>query len=189
MTLRLEPAELSLAALDRAEADSVAAFVGPARPLQGLAGLLDWRLCAAISRAIVAGTFAPGSGEVLLLPGGGRLAAGRVLCFGLSDESEEAALAAVAHAGEVLGKAGCRSLAASLPVERPGEGILRAWIETGLRHGLSRQVLLGDVRALTRDLAAAARGLGAEVEIAGPPARVEPGERDVRLPVRSPVVR
>lgn len=188
MTLRIETAELSLAALDRSEADSVAAFAGPARPLRGLAGLLDWRLCAGLSRALSAGTFVPESGEVLLLPAAGRIPARRIFCFGLPDDSEAAALAAVAHAGEVLGKAGCRSLVAALPSDRPGEALLRAWIEAGLRHGPGRQVLLGDARALARDLAAAARRSPGEVEVV-PQSRAEPGERDVRLPARNPVVR
>jgi hypothetical protein len=188
MTLRLEPAELSLAVLGRAGVDAVAAFAGPARPLQGLAGLLDWRLCGAISRAVLAGTFAPERGEVLLLPGGGRLPARRVMVFGLPEDAPGAAGAAMAHAADVLARAGCRSLAVHLPASRDGEAPLRAWIEASLRLGLSPQLVLGEPKALARELAAAAAGLDGEVAI-GPAARAEAAERDVRLPVRGPVVR
>jgi len=188
MTLRLEPAELSLEVLAWADVDAVAAFVGPARPFPGLAGLLDWRLCGAVSRAVLDGTFVPERGEVLLLPGGGRLPARRVVCFGLPDASAEEAGAAVARAAGVLARAGCRSLAVQLPGATGGEALLRAWLEASVRHGLSPQIVLGDPRALARQLAAAAAGLDAEVAV-GPPRRAEAGERDVRLPVRGPVVR
>jgi hypothetical protein len=193
MTLRLEPAELSLEVLARAGVDAVAAFVGPARPFPGLAGLIDWRLCGAVSRAVLDGTFVPERGEVLLLPGGRRLPARRVVCFGLPDESAEEAGAAVARAAGVLARAGCRSLAVQLPgatggEATGGEALLRAWLEASVRHGLSPQIVLGDPRALARQLGAAAAGLDAEVAL-GPPHRAEAGERDVRLPVRGPVVR
>jgi hypothetical protein len=185
MRLRGEPAELTLAAAARAEVDAVAAFVGPERPLRGLAGLLDWRLCGALSRAVEDGTFAPDRGEALLLPGAGRLGAARVVCFGLRDASPEAAREGAARAAGILARAGCRAGAVELPPAAGGEG-LRAWLEASLRLGLSPQVALGDPRALAREIAAAAAGLAGEVAI-GPPAR--PGGGDARLPDRSPVVR
>ena len=46
--LRVELAELGLPALDALEVDAIAAFVGSERPLQGLAGFVDWRLCGAL---------------------------------------------------------------------------------------------------------------------------------------------
>ena len=51
-TLRIEPADLDLEALDALDVDSLAVFVGPERPLQNLAGWVDWRLCGALSDAL-----------------------------------------------------------------------------------------------------------------------------------------
>ena len=190
--LRLEPTEISFAALDHLEADTLAAFVGPARPLRGLGALVDWRLCGAVSRAILAGTFAPQGGEVLLLPGGGRLPVARVMCFGMADEEEATVLAAARRACEVLGWAGTRTLAVALPAARPEGPLLRAWIEASQGQGLGRQLILGEARALARALAAAAAEMGADVEVVAPVPRVEVADVEdaaASLPVRGPVVR
>ena len=83
MSVRIEVAELGLPALDALDVDALLVFVGPERPLQGLAGFADWRLCGALSRAMRSGLFAAAPGEALLLPSGGRLRPARVFCFGL----------------------------------------------------------------------------------------------------------
>lgn len=53
------------------------------RPLRGLAGLLDWRLCGRLSRLAKGGFLRGESGEVVFLPGRPRLAFEKVLVFGL----------------------------------------------------------------------------------------------------------
>jgi len=189
MRARVESGDLSLAALDALEVDSIAAFVGPERPLQGLAGLVDWRLCGAVSRAILARTFSPESGEALLLPSGGRFPVPRIFCFGLTGESEAAAEAAVRRACEVLAKAGARRVAVALPATRPGAPLARAWMEASLKAGFSLQVLLGDGRALARELDSAVREMRADAEVVAPVANVEPGRTAASLPARGPVVR
>ncbi len=63
-TLRIEAAELGMAALDALDVDSLAVFVGPERPLQGLAGWVDWRLCGALSHALRDGFYDGGEREV-----------------------------------------------------------------------------------------------------------------------------
>jgi len=69
---RIEVAELSLATLDALDVDALALLVGEERPLQGLAGLVDWRLAGALTRTLLDGLYAAGPGEALLLPTAGR---------------------------------------------------------------------------------------------------------------------
>lgn len=170
MALRIEVAELTLAALDAAAADTVAVFVGPERPMQGLAGLVDWRLAGALSRALRAGHYAGAGGEQLLLPTHGRLGAPRVFCFGLQElPAEEAAFRAVAYrALDALHRAGSRSQLTALPTcaaGLPREQAARLWLEAAVRFQAERQVLFGEGQALRRDLAAARDALELQVEL------------------------
>ncbi len=170
MALRIEVAELSLASLDAASADALALFVGPERPLQGLAGLVDWRLAGALSRALRAGHYAGSGGEQLLLPTNGRLGASRVFCFGLPEApADEAGFRAVAYrALDALLRAGSKSQLTALPPCAPGfprEQAVRLWLEAALRFATERQVLFGDAAGLRREVAAARGALQAEVEL------------------------
>jgi hypothetical protein len=165
-SLRIEAADLSLASLDALDVDSLAVFVGPERPLQGLAGWVDWRLCGTLSHALRDGFYGGGEREALLLPSAGRVGAARVFFFGLPPLPLDAgAFSAFARtACGAMAKAGSRSFAAALP---PFDGpAVRLWLEAALEQPVSRQVLLGDARALHRDLSAARDALRARVEIA-----------------------
>ena len=151
MSLRIEVAELGLASLDALDVEAVAVLVGPERPLQGLAGYVDWRLCSAVSRAILDGHFAPETGEALLLPSGRRIGPTRVFCFGLGAAPLDAPgfAEAARKACEAMSRAGSPSFATSLPA-LVGDGshvAARLWLEASLRHAFSRQILLGDARA------------------------------------------
>jgi hypothetical protein len=191
--VRIEVAELGLAAVDALRTDAIALFVGPERPLQGLAGFVDWRLCGAISRAIRAGSYGPEAGEALLLPTSGRLTVPRLFCFGLA----EAPLvgAALEEACEricaAMERAGSSAYAAALPphlaVMQPAAA--RAWLEASLRHRVTRQVLLGDPRGLHRDLVQAREALGAVVDLVAPVLRVELPSRAAGLPQHGGVLR
>lgn len=184
--LRLEAVELSLATLDALDVDSLAVFVGPERPLQGLAGYVDWRLCGALSHALRDGFYGGGAREALLLPSGGRVGAARVFFFGLPPlPLDPSAFSAFARTTcSALAKAGSRSFAAALP---PLDGpAARLWLEAAVVQPVSRQVLLGDARALHRDLLAARDALGAAVEIAP---LLEGSGRAAALPVGVSVVR
>ncbi len=186
--LRIEVVDLSLAALDALDVDSLAVFVGPERPLQGLAGWVDWRLCGVLSHALRDRFYGGGEREALLLPSAGRVGAARVFFFGLPalplDADGFAAFARTACGA--LAKAGSTSFAASLPpLDGPGP---RLWLEASMEQPVGRQVLLGDAPALHRDLVAARDALGsrgANVEIAA----VEVRARSVALPVGVSVVR
>ena len=166
MRQHVEVADLSLSSLDALEVDSLAAFVGAERPLTGLAALVDWRLAGAVSRVILAGTVTPEHGEALLMPSGGRLHAIRVFLFGLDDPSPRSAALAVRHACEALRRAGSRAVALSLPAAQPLPAMAHAWLEAAEGAGFARQILLGDVRALTTSLEEAGRDLEIAVEVA-----------------------
>ena len=168
---RLEVADLSLATLDALEVDALALLLGPERPLQGLAGLVDWRLCGALTRALAGGLYQGAPGEALLLPTAGRLPAGRVVAMGLpAPNHAEAFSAAARRLCEVLAKAGIGSFALALP---PVEGadaaaVARRWLEAGGGPGApaALQVLLGEPRSLLADLSSARTATGAAVELA-----------------------
>ncbi len=193
MTLKIEVAELGLSAIDGLDVDAIAAFVGPERPLQGFAGFADWRLCGAISRAIRNGLFQGAADEALLLPSDGRIAPARVFCFGLPAVplAPDAFLSAARGACEALSRAGSDAFATAMPPMAGGDSALaaRLWIEASLVRPARRQVLLGEARALQRDLAAARGALGAEVEVVSPPSRVEMPSRARALPHMGAVIR
>lgn len=176
---RLEVADLSLATLDALDVDALALLVGPERPLQGLAGLVDWRLCGALSRALAGGLYQGAPGEALLVPTAGRLPASRVVALGLPAPcGPEAFRDAARRLVEILGKAGLGAFATALP---PVDGAdaaqaARLWLEAGAAPGAiqGRQVLLGDARALLADLTAARASAGAAVELAAFTTRAAP---------------
>jgi len=185
--VRLDVAELSLAALDAAEVDAVAVFVGPERPLQGLAGLTDWRLAGALSRALRSGHFQAAPAEQLLVPTHGRLRAPRVICFGVGEPvGDPGAFRALAYRTlDALLRAGSRSQLTALPPLRPGTlgaaDAARLWLEACVRFPVDRQVLLGEAGALRRDLAAARDSLNVSIEL-GVPEPVGLPERGPSLP-------
>jgi hypothetical protein len=191
--VRIEVAELGLAAVDALRTDAIAVFVGPERPLQGLAGFVDWRLCGALSRAIRAGSYLPEAGEALLLPTGGRLGVPRLFCFGLAEAplGSEAIQVACERVCAAMEKAGSTSWAAALPPHLPvlQPAVARVWLEASLRHPATKQVLLGDARALHRDVAQAREALGAVVDVVQPVLRVELPGRAPGLPQHGAVLR
>ena len=78
--------------------DTLCLFVGEdERPLRGVAGFVDWRLCGALSRVLVEKFFTGTPGDQLLFPTEGRLPMGRIFVVGVGKAS--------ALNGEGLGKA------------------------------------------------------------------------------------
>jgi hypothetical protein len=191
---RIETAEVGLPAIDALDVDALAVFVGPERPLQGLAGYTDWRLCGLISRAIRDGAYCPETGEALLLPGAGRVRVPRIFCFGLPERPRDEA-AFSAHARrlcQAMRKAGSTGWAGALPEPPAGVAIPDAWLFLqALATAAPRKlVLLGDARGLQRDLTAARDALGAtQLEIVPLVSRVEMPVRTGGLPHSGAVVR
>jgi hypothetical protein len=173
---RLEVAELSLATLDALDVDALAVLVGPERPLQGLAGLVDWRLCGALTRVLTTGLYAGDPGEALLLPSAGRVPAARVVVLGLPSHNRPADFSsAVGRACDVLHRAGYQAFASGLP---PVDGAdvataARLWLAATALAPPARQVLLGDPRILLPVLAAARAETGVAVDVA--PFAARPG--------------
>jgi hypothetical protein len=190
--MRIELAELGFAALDALDVDALALPVGPERPLQGLAGYADWRLCGMVSRAIASGAWDPEDGEALLLPSAGRVPAPRVFCFALPKALDAAGLAGAAdRICRAMRRAGSTAFASALPPHLPAAAAdaARTWLVATVNHGIERQLLLGDPRALHRDLTAARDALGAAVDIPAPVSRVAMPMRPVSLPPYGAVIR
>lgn len=94
-----------LARWDQTEADGMCvAFCSDERPLRGAAGLLDWRLCGAISRALLRGRLRGDRDEVTLMPSAGRLSFPKILLFGIGPSEATS---------DVVCRAACRQMAAT----------------------------------------------------------------------------
>jgi len=191
---RIDTAELGLPAIDALDVDALAVFVGPERPLQGLAGYADWRLCGLISRAIRDGTYRPDTGEALLLPSGGRIAVPRIFCFGLpADPPDQAAFTAeLERLCRAMRRAGSETWAGALPPSPRGVELSLGQVFLGALMPVAprRLVLLGDARGLHKELAAAREALGRrDLEIVTPVLRVELPPRPGGLPHPGAVVR
>ena len=98
---------------DRTEADGLCVgFSSDERPLRGAAGLLDWRLCGAVSRALLGGRLRGDVGEVTLMPSAGRMSFAKILLFGLGPSDE-------------VGEAGCRAACRLMAVTASRLGLAR----------------------------------------------------------------
>src|SRR3989441_12376298 len=74
---------LTLDAIDQAAAESLCLFVASdERPLTGLAGLVDWRLTARLSRLVRGGQLTGEAGEAGLTPPGPPLPVREIVLFG-----------------------------------------------------------------------------------------------------------
>jgi hypothetical protein len=122
---------LTMEAVDQADAEALCLFIGAdERPLTGLAGLADWRLCGRLSRMIRSGIVTGSGGEALLTPPGTRLSFTKLFVFGLGDARTEDELAArVSEALRRLAQAGVRDAALQLPARLPPERGVRTLME------------------------------------------------------------
>lgn len=112
--------DLGFETLDGLEgADSLCLFIAEdERPLGGLAGFVDWRLCGALSRVLLNGWFTGARGDRLLLPADGRIAMPRIFAFGLGSSSgldADQLGALLDEAADVLGKAKVENVAIEVP--------------------------------------------------------------------------
>jgi hypothetical protein len=117
----LEP---TLANLDSLDVDSVAVgWFSTSKPLPGLLGLIDWRLCGRVSALVIAGTITGAAGEKILMPTHGRLRAKRLFVFGWgpADDVTEPAKH-LRWMADVLVQAGVERVALALP--EPAAGLL-----------------------------------------------------------------
>lgn len=115
----------------------VVGFFEDERPLRGMAGRIDWRLCGGLSRLIRASRITGAAGEALLTPGQGGVRAAWVLALGLGPRAGfdlQASGVATALALRRAVALRVRSLALPFPLAGTlsagdGEGRLRVGVE------------------------------------------------------------
>ncbi len=123
---------LTLDAIDQAAAESLCLFVGAdERPLTGLAGLVDWRLLARLSRLLRGGQITGDTGEAVLTSPGARLAFRKMFLFGIgpSGQTEEQLQQRVAQGLRKLADAGVRDAALQLPTRLSPDAGVRTLVE------------------------------------------------------------
>jgi hypothetical protein len=123
---------LTLDAIDQAAAESLCLFVGAdERPLTGLAGLVDWRLLARLSRLLRGGQITGGDGEAVLTSPGARLGFRKMFLFGIgaAGQTEDHLQRRVAEALRKLAHAGVKDAALQLPSRLSPEIGVRTLIE------------------------------------------------------------
>ena len=117
--------ETDLATLDDLPGDSLALFCPEdVRPLAGVMGLVDWRVCGAISHILERETFTGERGDVVLLPVWGRMGPRRLFIFGIgsvTEASDEILRRSFENALEVLRRAGVEDLLLAAPADRDGD--------------------------------------------------------------------
>jgi len=105
-----------------ADVEALCVFVGQdERPLRGIAGYLDWRMCGGLSRVLVSEFFQGAGGDCLLLPSNGRIAIPRIFVCGLGPLQgvKEQLGSMMTGAADRLTRARIRSVALELP-QLPG---------------------------------------------------------------------
>ena len=172
--MRLSFAEASLAGLDALSGVDAACFIvfQDERPLRGIAGYADWRLCGALSRILIDGQFSGEQGDALLFPVWGRLPPGRVFCFGAGKRQDftRGAFALMARRTcQALGRAGVKAVATALPAVAEVDEVDRArvWLAEGAASfkGGERVILFGEARALVKAFTEAAGSMkGLEID-------------------------
>jgi hypothetical protein len=190
ITLETEPFE-------RARADlAIAGFFPNERPLRGAAGRADWRLCGLASDLLADGRLREKSGEALLVPAGGRLAAPRVLLLALGRRSSLSAPRIRSATAAAIRRAiglGARSLALAPLVGEEGlsvqaaavlGGAVDAVLEAGATVDLGLVVSPHEVASARRSLEDALRESPVpEVELAvGPKAHTAGAGRSASQP-------
>ena len=81
------------------------------RPLSGLPGFVDWRLCGALSRQLKEHFFEGRVGEHLLIPGAPRVVPARIFVLGAGPLAEAQGDALLSTAAQVLRRAQVASVA------------------------------------------------------------------------------
>lgn len=127
MTLQFMPASLWYwddLLEETADASSLAlTFFSDERPLHGVAGLVDWRLCGRLSRLLTSGYCSGKRGDCIMMPAGPRLPFDKLFLFGLGkgDRMDDELFSK--HASwirDVLRKAGVKSYALQAPGRATG---------------------------------------------------------------------
>lgn len=113
-------------------------FFSDERPLSGAAGLIDWRLCGALSRKLMAGYLDGHFGEKGMVAGPPKLRAEGLLLFGLGPSSafdRRVAERACALVTDALGQSKVTTAAVALPGRSlglvPALQAMQLWLSVG----------------------------------------------------------
>jgi hypothetical protein len=111
------------------------------RPLRGVSGFVDWRLCGRLSRILMDGFFVGQKHDTLLPPSEGRIAVPRIFAVGLGST---VGLGSNVLSEILTGAAGMLAKAkiGSVAVEVPGQGSL----DDATRAEVMRQVFLAQFK-------------------------------------------
>lgn len=152
--MNLEHLDASFDALDTLEVETLALFLlTDGRPLRGAAGIVDWRLCGELSRALMSGGLTGQLGERLLMPTNGRIGAKRLLVFGAGARGTPLPVAELSRCLGAAKRAGASDLAVELP-----ENVTPEAADQAVRSFDGRRlVLLGAPAALRERLGGASR--------------------------------
>lgn len=145
------PCPLDWSAVAALTVDAFAVFVAEdERPLWGLGGLLDWQMCAALSKHLRAGLLHGRADEALLMTGSHALAGSRLFAFGLGGQGEttgEQFARRAKSACDSLRKAGVRRVAVGVP-EKPGVSISAPILLDALRETSLEAWVVGPLEVL-----------------------------------------
>jgi hypothetical protein len=148
---------VDLAGLDGLVADNMGLFVcSDVRPLKGVAGLIDWRLCGALSAAVLNQHFSGDVGENLLMPVLGRFGPRRLFVFGLGPRqgcTVRTLIHACGQAVQVMQQAGAAQVVLAAPADAvaqtPGDAIFMDNVQeadplpaAGLEAGFAQAVTM-----------------------------------------------
>jgi hypothetical protein len=134
---------IDLPALDGLEGDALGLFCwSDVRPLAGVAGYVDWRLCGALSATLLNNYFQGLVGESLLIPVTGRMGSRRLFMFGLG--SVHAWDSSVLRQGckrayDVMRRAGAVSVLLGAPAWRGDKQIESTFVKA-VREELGNQI-------------------------------------------------
>jgi len=144
------------------------------RPMRGDLGLVDWRLCGALSQQLISGFVTGALDEVALLPVHGPFAARRVLTLGIGPSDKVAGRAlrrATASAVERLLSLGSPLAVLALPgavdLDYDGPLLLQAAVQalSRLRGDCELRLVVPDARRRARSLASAINAVQADAEM------------------------
>lgn len=129
--------------LDVLQSEAILApFFKDERPLTGVLGLIDWRLCGFVSRLILSGVVVGSLGETVLVPLRPRFAADKLFLFGLGEQAQwdESLQQSVTERMLNVGTAArVRALALVLPGRSTGKVRAAAAMESFVRSTTNRR--------------------------------------------------
>jgi hypothetical protein len=132
--------EPTLANVDGLSCDSIVVGVfSDVRPLAGLLGMIDWRLCGRLSRLFEQGVVTGDDGERVLIPTLGRVPAPRLFLYGWGPQASanQKASERVSAMINMVDKASAPSVAFGFP--EPARGLLHV-AGTQVEHALGARL-------------------------------------------------